>query len=311
MTTAIDTTPLPTNATVVPAPPPTAVSAPVETVAPVETTLVGTRCGVGSTSIDVDGRAVLVRTPDSAGHAAVIIAVHGFKGTPEGLEYFSQLSLLTNAIVAYPSGVPLDLGFGWNSGAGRFATSKADDVAVLSDVVDVVLGTPCADPARVYLVGESNGGGMVLRAACDQRFTGRLSGLVLVNAAVDAGVLSTCADRLSTAPISVVAVAGLQDRIIQYDGGREPFPPVETWFSTVSERVAGCSGLPEKAPFSPTVEAITAPNCAACAVLYAISDGTHTWPGSFEGANGQIPGSFALTTTIAEVLDGTTTPCGT
>ena len=48
-------------------------------------------------------------------------------------------------------------------------------------------------PARVVLAGESNGGGMVLRAACDPRLAPRLAGVVLVNAAVDEGVLDACA----------------------------------------------------------------------------------------------------------------------
>jgi polyhydroxybutyrate depolymerase len=82
------------------------------------------------------------------------------------------------AMVLYPAGAPLDLGFGWNSGATKFATTAADDVAVLSDIVDAALALPCADASRVYLVGASNGGGMVLRAACDARFAGRLSGIV-------------------------------------------------------------------------------------------------------------------------------------
>ena len=88
-------------------------------------------------------------------------------------------------------GAPLDLGYGWNSGAGRFASSRyADDVGFLLALIDELVATACVDPARVTLLGESNGGGMVVRAVCDERLTGRVRSGVLVNPAIDEGVMA-------------------------------------------------------------------------------------------------------------------------
>ena len=269
-------------------------------------------CAANSTTITVDGRAVLVRVPASAGGAAVVIAVHGYKGTPEGLEHFSQLTdtgTATRAIVAYPSGSPLDLGFGWNSGAGRFATSTADDVGILSDLVATLVALPCANPAKVFIVGESNGGGLAVRAACDPRFAGRLAGVILANPAIDAGVLRTCATLAHAVP--VLAVAGKLDKVVGYDGSRTPFLAAAVWFATLATSVARCgSGTPEHSAYSATVQVTTATGCSSCAALYLVADGPHTWPGSFAGENGAPPGTFPLTAIIGQVLRGTVGRCG-
>ena len=282
---------------------------------PFETTIVpapsAPLCGAASWTAQVADRAVLVRQPPTDAPAPIVIAIHGYKGTPEGLELYSELSSLDGAeaaIVAYPSGTPLDLGFGWNSGAARFATVDNDDVAIISQTVDRLAGLPCADPGRVYLVGESNGGGMALRAACDSRLTGRISGVVLVNAAVDDGVMATCSESGSS--VSVLVAAGLLDRGVAYDGSRQPFLAAGAWFAAVAQTLSGCSSVLAEAQQVEHVAMIEAADCAKCAVLYAVDDGPHTWPGSFEGINGSTPGSFELTNLLGEIFAGRRDDCG-
>ena len=268
-------------------------------------------CSAASWTAQVGDRAVLVRQPDAAGSVPIVIAIHGYKGTPDGLEYYSELTSTVGeaAIVAYPTGAPLDLGFGWNSGAGRFATDAADDVAVIMAALDLLVGLPCADPSRVFVVGESNGGGMAVRVACDQRMWGRLAGVVLVNAAIDDGVLSLCTP--GAARVTLLATAGLADRVVPYDGSRDPFVPVESWFTSLAEGLAGCDpSQTRREPWTDRVEAITAGGCATCAELLVVSDGAHTWPGSFEGINGAIPGSFELSSLLAEISSGRRHGCG-
>jgi polyhydroxybutyrate depolymerase len=267
-------------------------------------------CTATASTTQVDDRAVLVRQPTASAPVPIVIAIHGFKGTPEGLELHSELTsaLASSAIVAYPSGSPLDLGFGWNSGAGRFATDSPDDVAVIVAMIDRLAGMACADPARVYLVGESNGGGMAVRAACDQRTHGRLAGVVVVNAAVDDGVLGTCAQDAT--PVPLIATAGLRDGIVPYDGSREPFLPVESWFTTLAGRISGCrsSGV-DRTPWSEGVELIAATDCGTCAHLYTVADGAHVWPGS-TSAGTATPGSFGVTALLADMITGRRDGCG-
>jgi polyhydroxybutyrate depolymerase len=269
-----------------------------------------TECERSTTTMMVDGRAVYIETPSATSPAAVIVAVHGYKGTPQGLAQYSSLTSLADAgaaIVLYPAGEPLDLGFGWNSGATKFATHAPDDVAVLSDVVIASLSLPCADTSRVYLVGESNGGGMALRAGCDARFAGRLAGIVLVNAAVDKGVLSTCSHGARAVP--VLAVAGLLDKVVGYDGSHRPFIATETWFNSVASVVAGCGGSTLRV-VSAHVTAHDGSACTSCATLYTIDNGGHTWPGATQAVNGAAIGSFPLTDVLRDVVDHAVNACG-
>lgn len=266
-------------------------------------------CPAVSTTLDLDGREVLVRVPAATNPLPIVIAIHGYRGTPQGLEFYSELSgadLAVEAIVVYPSGTPLDLGYGWNSGAQRYATSAGDDVAALGAVLDMAVQLPCADPEHVWFLGESNGAGMALRAVCDPRLAGQIERLVMVNAAIDDGVLATCAEVVPSVPL--LAVAARLDRIVGYEGEHPPFLAVESWFASLATRVAGC-------PTGPLVESTSAPGstvpevtmmevagCGPCGLLIVANDGAHTWPGAREGVAGRQPGSFELSEMLASSL---------
>lgn len=268
-------------------------------------------CEAQSGTIEIGGHPVLLARPTTTVPVPVFVALHGYKGTPEGLARYSQLDALAaagQALVAYPAGTPLDLGFGWNSGAGRFATTSGDDVAVVASVVDELLRLPCADPSRVYLVGESNGGGMALRATCDPRFDGRLAGLVLVNPAIDEGVLDTCSGAVR--PVPVIAVTGSLDKVVPVDGSRNPFVAVNGWYPRVSQVVSGCVLPPgEPSPVGDQVSVVVGGGCAVCSVLFMSADGGHTWPGASEGVNGAPPGSYALTARLSSLATGAALTC--
>lgn len=286
------------------------------TVAPTSTvpaTVSTTSCNPESTTWEITGHPVIVRIPDTSAPVPVIVALHGYKGTPEGLEYYSELDAAADAgeaIVAYPAGTPLDLGFGWNSGSTRFATETGDDVGLLVAVVDQLLTLPCADADNVTLAGESNGGGMTVRAACDPRMAPRLDLIALVNPAIDEGVLANCGAVES--PTAVLAVAGRADPIVPFDGSREPFIAVDDWFPRVAQSVAGCTTTTvERTEQTPMVEVVIPSGCGTCAVLLAVADGEHTWPGSFEGSNGMHPGTVPFTDRLLETVHGDKDTCET
>jgi poly(3-hydroxybutyrate) depolymerase len=289
----------------------TTMTAPSQPVAAAPNAETPTLCEPESSTRDMAGRSVLLRVPVTTQPVPVIVAIHGYKGTPEGIEYYSEITQRigdAGTIVVYPPGTPLDLGFGWNSGASRFATNDVDDVAYLAAILDEILQMPCADPDRVTVLGESNGGGMALRAVCDQRISGRVNALVLVNPAIDENVLATCGGSVGN--VTVLATAGLQDTVVGYNGEREPFLAVETWFRRVSEVLGGCVGTAfDQTAYSDIVDRIAGTDCATCVVLFTVGDGPHTWPGSFEGVGGKTPGSFPFTDVLRTFLDGDSTDC--
>jgi poly(3-hydroxybutyrate) depolymerase len=177
-----------------------------------------------------------------------------------------------------------------------FATSGVDDVGALAEMLDAIVATGCVDPSRVVVSGESNGAGMALAAACDQRVGLRIAALVLVNAAVDEGVLARCGSGAPVAlPLS--AVSGEIDATVLYGGGRGLMAQ-EEWFADASRVVAGCEAIDERTRVDAWTTVVPASECETCAVLFAIADGTHTWPGTSRGTGDLRPGTFELATRL-------------
>lgn len=281
------------------------VAAPVATQPQTGTPCVGANASVSTTS----GREVLIRAPAADRTAPLILLLHGYTGSPTGIERYADLSARANAsgvVVAYPQGTPtVSDGYGWNSGAGIFATSSVDDVAALDEMIDAVLATGCVDPARMVLTGESNGAGMVLAATCSGRMRHRFIRVVMVIPAVDPGVVARCDGDV--APVPLTAVAGRADQTVPYDGGRPPLLGQREWFDSAVGIVNGCVGVTDTDAIDAHVARRVGNGCAACSELLTIDDGTHTWPGSSRGVGGLRPGTFDLNgPLIAAALDGST-----
>jgi polyhydroxybutyrate depolymerase len=238
------------------------------------------------------------------------VVVHGYTGTPEGIEKFAELTDLAasqGVAVVYPQGSPTeDGGFGWNTGAQRFATDAGDDVAALREMVLAVVMTGCVDPSAVVLAGESNGGGLALLAACTAGEAPLAARVVLVNAAVDDGVLARCTG--ATNPTPLTAVAGALDATIPLDGG-DAMLPVVAWFASASSSIAGCVDIATAPPVDPVVERSVGTGCAACSELLVVADGTHTWPGTSRGVSGLDPGSFDLNSLLVAAARAPTSGC--
>jgi len=279
-----------TTAASVPPPPPATIAPPSTAATPV---VCEARSGfVGTPS----GRRVLLRTAGATPLAPLVVVLHGYTGTPTGIERFAELTGPANTAsvaVAYPEGTATrDDGFGWASGAGVFATEGVDDVAALAEMLDAVVATGCVDPARVVLAGESNGAGMALAAACDGRVGPRLASLVLVNAAVDEDVVARCAAGAPVA-LPVSAIAGEIDATVPFAGGNGLLAQ-EEWFGAVSWLIAGCHEIAPRAQIDDWTAVVAGTSCETCSVLFAVADGTHTWPGSSRGTGGLRPGTFDL-----------------
>lgn len=146
----------------------------------------------------------------------LVLVLHGYGATGALQQSYLQLTNLTadpGAFVLAPDGT-LD-GSGrrfWNAGACcDFGGSGVDDVAYLGGLVDAVSADWPIDPARVYVVGHSNGAFMAYRLACDRAdVVAAIAGL--------AGATPTAACD-PVRPVSVLHVHGTADATIAYDGG--------------------------------------------------------------------------------------------
>jgi polyhydroxybutyrate depolymerase len=102
----------------------------------------------------------------------------------------------------------------WNDGRNATLASSADDVGFLKRLARDLVALGTSDPARLFLVGVSNGGMMALRMLCEapEPFAG--AGVIIASMPTDVG--APC--RLRRA-MPVVMFNGTADPLIPYGGG--------------------------------------------------------------------------------------------
>ncbi len=233
-------------------------------------------------------------TPDGEkrGHPLpTIIALHGALMTGRSMRQVFGLDEVAehNSFVAvYPDGIRRR----WND--GRVEDERGpDDVRFIRKLAEQLVRDGIADPARLYLVGLSNGGMMTYRMACDA------PGLFAAYAAVIANISALVADRCpKSVSAPFIVINSTNDHVVPWDGGEvgpgsrrgELMSTPETvdfW-----RRQNGCSEraetkpLPDKDPNDgSTVLAKQYADCRSGApvVLFAVEGGGHLPPGANVG----------------------------
>ncbi|MEM6931905.1 MAG: PHB depolymerase family esterase [Myxococcota bacterium] len=225
--------------------------------------------------------------PNLAPGAPLIVQLHGALGSIEKMEAVTGLPALSDDqgfVVVTPQGspVPFDATRGiWNASDNLEIDHVAALLAVVDRTLELVAGT---DAQRVFFAGQSNGGMMSYRMACQA--SDRIAGVV-----VNAGFL---ADRdltrdpptetfacTSYQPVSILHVHGLQDPTVPYEGqtGASARPAIEDDNARWRAR-NGC----EEDGSDEEVDGVRRRrwSCAAGTVveLVTIDDHGHPWPGS-------------------------------
>ena len=184
---------------------------------------------------------------DPAKKHPLIVLLHGYGATGVLQDFYFRLSREANPrgyVVALPDGT-------LNSQGQRFwnATDACcdnegqgpDDIAYVRDLVRQIVARYAVDPARVYLMGHSNGGFLTLRLACEQ--AKRFAAVVSLAGATWADP-ARCAPEL---PIGVLTVHGTADQTVAYSGGTFvqkgktiAYPSAQTTIDTFATR-NGCT----------------------------------------------------------------------
>ncbi len=217
----------------------------------------------------------------------LVILLHGLGGSGSELFHAGRLGELARAhrlFVVAPDGTPDRAGrLFWNAGDAccNFDRLAIDDVARLRALIDEWRARPGVDPARVYVVGFSNGGFMAHRLACDA--ADRIAAVAsIAGAAPDPGV--RCGGGAGGASVAVLEVHGDADHIVRYQGGRvfdEPalprFPSAPDGMRVWADRL-GCRGpVVEEVAASHRIHRFT--GCArGGAELWTIPGGEHDTP---------------------------------
>ena len=212
----------------------------------------------------------------------LVVSMHGAALWPANQKNLSGWNTLADQqgfIVVYPSGTGIPRKWG-----------KAADVKFFSDLLDTLQASYNIDPARIYVNGFSNGGGMALELGC--KLTNRIAAVGTVAPAL---LLpwSMCAD---SRPVPMITFHGTADPLALFNGG--------TSLASPPKFITGKTILFESAPtwtanwarrngYTPApVESVAADvtrldytHCTndAAVVFYTIQGGGHTWPGGKPG----------------------------
>jgi polyhydroxybutyrate depolymerase len=252
-------------------------------------------CGGGTEAVSIphDGitRTAVIDRSGSPGPSPLIIVLHGALldgAAMRGLTDLPGKARAAGATLAWPDAY----GPVWNDLALAAtlpgALSARDDIGFLDALIDRLVADGVADPARVHLVGISNGGMMAYAYAC--RRAERLASLIVFKATMAEDAAQTCRPGHT---LPVLIAAGTDDPIVRWDGRVvlaglvevDRRLPVEDGFALWLAR-NGCTGrsAPETLPRrgaadAPRIERTTGLGCAAETALYAIVGGGHRLPG--------------------------------
>jgi len=149
----------------------------------------------------------------------LVLVLHGYgaSGVLQELYFGLGTGSVPGAFVLAPDGLVdgFDKRF-WNASpiCCAFTGPAADDVAYLGGLLDAVLADWPVDPARVVVLGHSNGAFMAYRLACDRadRVTA-IAGLAGSTSSIDGAGCDPAR------PVSVLHLHGTADETILYAGG--------------------------------------------------------------------------------------------
>jgi len=213
----------------------------------------------------------------------LVIALHQFSDTAQGMENLTGFSLLAESegfLVAYPQGRFRV----WNAGQ----QDSPDDVAFIEAMIDAITQEHPVDPARIYAVGASAGGMMSQWLACKSE---RFAAIATVMGSQPQDVMANCASAHST---PCLVIHGTTDPVIPFGGGetyagpgRKPvFLSAEETASFWAEK-NGCDGEAAEEAL-PVVDKSDATRITLhtypCddekeVLFYEVIGGGHTWPG--------------------------------
>lgn len=235
----------------------------------------------GSLVSSSERRRYLLYVPESLDPtqpAPLVISMHGFAEWPAHQRDISRWNALADEhgiIVVYPMGTGFPLRWRTHGAPGTEA-DRAIDVAFISGLIDALASDYAIDPARIYVNGLSNGGGMSFAVACD------LADRIAAFGSVSGAYMLAWDACQPSRPVPAIIFHGTADEIVPYEGGPShafdlPFPTIPAWVETLAQR-NGCTAA-EALPTTGDVRGVACTGCAADVVFYTVDGGGHAWPG--------------------------------
>lgn len=245
---------------------------------------------------------------DDSNSYPLVLVFHGGGGNAENIREvtnFSQKAEEEKFIVVYPDGsgkLPRRL-LTWNCGfcCGYALENNIDDIGFIRALILFLKEKYNINETRIYATGISNGGIMAYRVGAE------LSDIIAAIAPVAAqiGGQATEEEKLwripePKYPVSVIAINGMNDSRVPYDGGRPENndTAVYSWMST-NESISfwveqnQCNSFPERNVSESgniIIDTYAGGRNDTKVRLVSIVHGTHCWPGGNKGwENGDEP----------------------
>lgn len=225
----------------------------------------------------------------------LVLALHGGGGNSENMQDktgFNQLANEEGFIVVYPDGTGRFRNrlLTWNSGhcCGFAFKNDIDDVGFIRTLIEQIQQEFLIDPNKIFITGHSNGGMMAYRLGSE------LSDIVAAIAPV-AGSIGGKATEDSEVwtipepsfPISVLAIHGLLDENVAYDGGQGNKTSGTRSDISVNDSIDfwveynNCNPISEiEESGNIIIETYKEGDMGTEVVLCTLINGEHWWPGS-------------------------------
>ena len=259
----------------------------------------------------MDGRARRAVIHDFSGgaKAPVVILLHGGGGNPENainMTQFDAVAAREGLIAVYPGGtggLPGGQILTWNAThcCAYAMRNKVDDVGFISALIDRLVSSGRADPARVYVTGMSNGG--MISHRLGRELSGKIAGIAPVVGAVFGD------EPPPAGPVPAFIVVGAIDKTVPGAGGslglREDVlrggPPAEDRPVSPARAQAdywvkanGCGA--SKTVETAAVQTTTWTGCKSGAdvAFNVVANNGHAWPGGRPGRAGAAEPSPAF-----------------
>jgi polyhydroxybutyrate depolymerase len=257
-------------------------------------------------------RTYLVRDFGAGEPGPVVIVLHGGGGNAANairMTGFDRLAARERFVAVYPDGTAAHPGvrlLTWNAGHCCAAAMDAgvDDVGFIAAIVDGLVASKRADPARIYVTGMSNG------AMLAHRIGRELSPRIAAIAPVVGAVFGD--EPAPLAPMPAFIVAGADDAIVPPAGGPLTLRPLLGRRQAADREVApamaqatywarhnGC-GEPVRTETAAYTQS-TWGHCRSGApvTFVSVTGNGHAWPGGEPGRAGAAPPSQGYDATEA------------
>lgn len=237
--------------------------------------------GNGVIVVGEHARGYLLHLPknhDRSRPTPLVISLHGgglWGAAQRDISGWSELADREGFIVVYPSGAGRASPRSWETHPGP---GRRNDLDFLTRLIDTLIVQHNVDPARVYVNGLSNGGGMTFALSCAAADRVAAVGIV-------AGALfEPWGGCIAASPMPVIVFHGTDDTAAPYQGGTTwvapwPMPDIPLWVGRWAHRNA-CDATPRDSVLSTSVTRRAYSGCldGADVVLYTLHGDGHVWP---------------------------------